>query len=108
MDDVNQGAKQQRLPSGMHPCKLDDRARLKLPSGYAKHFKELGENALFCTSLDRRVGHIYTLPAWQDIEGLLDNLENTDRAERLRFTANDLGDTVEIDSQDRIVLPQKL
>jgi MraZ protein len=108
MEDAKQGAKQPRPPAGMYPCKLDDRTRLKFPAAIARYFKELGEETLFCTSLDRRIGQIFPLSAWQENEALLDDLDDTDRAERIRFTANDLGSTVEIDSQDRIVIPQKL
>jgi MraZ protein len=108
MEDAKQEAMQPRLPSGMYACKLDDRARLKLPALLAKHYRELGQETLFCTSLDRQIGQIYTIPVWQEVEALLDDLEDTDRAERIRFTANDLGGTVEIDTQDRIVIPQKL
>jgi len=108
MEDANQGTKQPRSPAGMYACKLDDRARLKLPAVWAKYFEELGEKILFCTSLDRRIGHIYALSVWQENEAVLDELDDSELAERIRFNANDLGGTIEIDSQDRIVIPQKL
>jgi DNA-binding transcriptional regulator/RsmH inhibitor MraZ len=93
----------------MYQCKLDDRSRLKLPADLLKYFNELKENVLFVTSLDRLIGQIYPISVWRENEKLLDTFtEDPEAAERLIFNAYDLGGTIEIDSQGRIVFPQKL
>jgi DNA-binding transcriptional regulator/RsmH inhibitor MraZ len=108
MEDADQGRKRPTPPAGMYQCKLDDRARLKLPADWVKFFEESGENILFVTSLDRRVAQIYPMSVWRENEKLLDAYEDPEAAEGLLFNANDLGGTIEIDSQGRIVFPQKL
>jgi len=93
----------------MYPCKPDDRSRLKLPADWVKYFGELKEEKLFVTSLDRRIAQIYPMSVWRENEKLLDEfLEDPEASETVLFNAMDLGGTVEIDSQGRIVFPQKL
>jgi bifunctional DNA-binding transcriptional regulator/antitoxin component of YhaV-PrlF toxin-antitoxin module len=49
------------------------------------------------------------MSVWRDNEKLLDAfIDDPEAAEDVGFNANDLGGTVEIDSQGRIVFPQKL
>ena len=108
MEHADQGATRPSPPTGMYQCKLDDRARLKLPADWVKFFEELKENVLFVTSLDRRIGQIYPMSVWKENEKLLDEFEEPEIADGILFNANDLGGTVEIDSQGRIVFPQKL
>jgi MraZ protein len=109
MDDVTQGAPQVEAPRGMYSCKLDDRSRLKLPADWVNFFNSLSEKTLFVTSLDRRIAQIYPMSVWRENEKLLDTyLDDPESAENVGFNANDLGGTVEIDAQGRIVFPQKL
>jgi MraZ protein len=109
MEDTSQGARPPEAPRGMYTCKLDDRSRLKLPADWVTFFNSLSERTLFITSLDRQVAQIYPMSVWRDNEKLLDTFtEDEAAADVTAFNANDLGGTVEIDSQGRIVIPQKL
>ena len=109
MEDTSQGARPIEAPRGMYTCKLDDRSRLKLPADWVTFFNSLDEKTLFITSLDRQVAQIYPMSVWRDNEKLLDNFSEEEGASSVvAFIANDLGGTVEIDSQGRVVIPQKL
>jgi len=45
----------------MYPARVDDKGRLKLPVGFQQYFAGLQEKKLFVTSLDRRIGQIYSI-----------------------------------------------
>jgi DNA-binding transcriptional regulator/RsmH inhibitor MraZ len=109
MENANQEGGKPSPPIGMYLCKPDDRSRLKLPADWVKYFAELKEEKLFVTSLDRRIAQIYPMSVWRENEKLMDQyLDDPEASETVLFNAMDLGGTVEIDSQGRIVFPQKL
>src|SRR5690242_4975421 len=108
MDQTEQGVPRSEPPIGMYFCKLDDRTRLKLPADWFNHFKELGVDKLFVTSLDRRIAQIYTIAAWRECERKIEEYEDPEVSEAVLFNAVDLGATVEIDTQGRVTFPQKL
>ena len=94
---------------GMYPGRLDDRGRLKLPANFLQHFADLEVTRLFVTSLDGRIGRIYTIPAWEETEKwLVNHHEDAETADNIAFTAADLGALSEIDSQGRILFSTDL
>jgi MraZ protein len=96
-------------PRGIYPGKLDDKGRLKLPSDFQEYFQQLGEKKVFATSFDGRIGRIYTISTWKDIEALLrQSGDDAEAAEDLWFTAMDLGGDAEIDAQGRMLIPSEL
>jgi MraZ protein len=96
-------------PDGMYSARLDDKGRLKLPSDFAHYLQSLGEKRFFVTSLDRKLGHIYPSSVWRLNKQLLaGHTDDPDAAENLLFTANELGGTAEMDTQNRILLPLEL
>jgi MraZ protein len=93
------------LPRGRYPGRLDDKARLKLPSDFIQFFKGLPENKLYLTSLDRRIAQLYPIAEWRVNEKFFDTFqEDPDAAENIAFNAADLGADVEMDAQGRIVI----
>jgi transcriptional regulator MraZ len=109
MDEVAQGVSAGGPPSGMTELKLDDRGRIKLPSGWFHFFNGFAEKKLFVTSLDDVTARIYHITVWRENEKLLDAFDDDpDAAETVAFTANDNGSTVDFDAQGRFSVPQKL
>ena len=109
MEDAAQEPPRIEPPRGMYPGRLDDRGRLKLPANFLQHFADLEVKRLFVTSLDGRIGRIYTLPAWEETEKwLVNHHEDAETADNIAFTAADLGALSEIDSQGRILFSTDL
>jgi MraZ protein len=93
------------LPRGRYPGRLDDKARLKLPSDFIQFFKGLPESKLYLTSLDRRIAQLYPIAEWRVNEKFFDTFQDDpDAAENIAFNASDLGGDVEMDAQGRIVV----
>lgn len=93
------------MPRGRFNGRLDDKARLKLPTAFAQFFNTLPERKLFLTSLDRITASLYPIAEWRVNEKFFDSYhENPDAAEDILFNAQDLGGDVEMDSQNRITV----
>jgi MraZ protein len=93
------------LPRGRYPGRLDDKARLKLPSDFIQFFKSLPESKLYLTSLDRRIAQLYPIAEWRANEKFFDDFqEDPEAAENIAFNASDLGADVEMDGQGRVIV----
>ncbi|MGH9658678.1 MAG: hypothetical protein ACRD96_09050 [Bryobacteraceae bacterium] len=98
-----------QLPDGMYNARVDEKGRLKLPQEFIDFFKELTDKKLFVTSLDRRIGQIYTTATWEkNKQFLLNYRANARVAQNVAFNANDLGGNAEMDNQGRILLPPEM
>lgn len=96
-------------PLGMYVAKLDDKGRLKLPSDFQQYFADLKETKFFITSLDRRIGRIYTVSVWrQSAKFLAGSQGNPIKRRGAAFNAADLGGQSEIDGQGRLLVPAEL
>ena len=96
-------------PNGILSAKIDEKGRLKLPSKLEEYFIGLGARTLFITSLDRISVRVYTPRSWQETRLFL----TSDRVDRIKgrdvlFAANDVGGDSDVDSQGRVLIPQKL
>lgn len=93
------------MPRGRFNGRLDDKARLKLPTAYAQFFNSLPEKKLFLTSLDRHIASLYPIAEWRVNEKFFDQYHaNPPAAETILFNAQDLGADVEMDAQNRITV----
>jgi MraZ protein len=93
------------LPRGRYAGRLDDKARLKLPSDFIQFFRGLPESKLYLTSLDRRIAQLYPIAEWRANEKFFDAFQDDpDAAENIAFNAADLGADVEMDAQGRIII----
>ncbi len=93
-------------PNGMFSASVDRKGRLKLPVLFQRYLRGFGEQKLFVTSLDRKVGHVYTAEVWKKNRQMASGTGvDAKAAQRLLFTANDLGEDVAMDNEGRILLP---
>jgi MraZ protein len=96
-------------PRGIYPARVDEKGRLKLPVDFQNFLTALGETKVFVTSLDERIGRIYPISVWKEMEQLFRNAgDDAEAAEDLWFTANDLGGDAEMDAQGRVLMPAEL
>jgi MraZ protein len=95
---------------GNNPAKVDDKGRLKIPSAFKTLLDAANVTELYITSTDGRKAEIWPLPEWEKREKLLvENSNNLDDAvEKYLNLTSYYGQQVEMDSQSRVVLPQKL
>lgn len=94
---------------GNNPAKVDEKGRLKIPSGFKTLLDAANVTQLYITSTDGRSAQIWPLPAWEARENLLAEHSNLDDAvEKYLNLTSYYGQQVEMDSQSRVVLPQKL
>jgi MraZ protein len=94
---------------GNNPAKVDDKGRLKIPSAFKALLDQANVTELYITSTDGRKAEIWPLPEWEKREKLLAEHSNLDDAvEKYLNLTSYYGQQVEMDSQSRVVLPQKL
>src|SRR5579871_4348398 len=93
----------------MFSAKVDDKGRMKLPTVFQQHFLKLDEGKLFITSLDGRIGRIYSISAWRENEARFENYtEDPIALQNLMFNAQDLGAEAKVDDQGRVTLNTEL
>ena len=93
----------------MFSAKVDDKGRMKLPTVFQQHFLKIDEGKLFITSLDGRIGRIYSISAWRENEARFeDYTEDPIALQNLMFNAQDLGAEAKIDDQGRVTLNTEL
>lgn len=94
---------------GNLPAKIDDKGRLKVPSAFRAFIEERYGTELFVTSVSGESVRIYPMPVWAEIERKLAAVPSTLPA-RLKFVnrVNYFGQTSEMDSQGRVLIPARL
>jgi MraZ protein len=94
---------------GSAPAKVDDKGRLKIPTGFLRVIEESFGPDLFITSIHGDSAHLYPLSVWEQVEERLGKMPSTDRT-RQRFLerANYFGQQVRLDAQGRLLVPQIL
>jgi MraZ protein len=96
-------------PRGMHPGRVDDKGRIKLPAVFQEYVRSQAEKKLFVTSLDGSIAKIYPIAVWRENEKLLQAYRgNPQYARIVAFNANRYGDEAEMDGQGRVLFPQNL
>ena len=95
---------------GTHEAKVDEKGRLKLPADFMKLIvdKNYGTQ-FFVTSRDGNAVEIWPLPEWEKEEEKKAALPEDDEAKIAWMeVVNHFGQQVEIDKQDRLMLPRIL
>ena len=94
---------------GNHPARIDDKGRLKVPNGFRRAIESQWGLELFVTSVTGEFVRLYPMAVWLEIERRLSAVPST-HPSKLRFLdrVNFFGQTVAMDSQGRVVLPQIL
>ena len=91
---------------GSAPAKIDDKGRLKLPTGFRRFIEERWGSDLFVTSVRGDAVFVYPLPVWEEIEAKLAAMPSTDRTKaRFLERVSYFGQQGTCDAQGRIVLP---
>jgi MraZ protein len=109
LESVTQFAPLVEHPRGTYTARVDDKGRLKLPAAFARYLTELGAVKVFVTSFDKRIGKIYPIPVWKEIEKKLEAGNGNGRmGKALLFVAYHLGADAEVDSQGRMLIPEEL
>jgi MraZ protein len=92
---------------GSSQTRVDEKGRLKIPADFKS---DLGSNVeFFITSRDGKRAEIWPMPVWKKQEARLSALPASNKArQKFERTTNYYGDTVQLDSQGRVLLPQLL
>jgi MraZ protein len=94
---------------GSAPARIDDKGRLKVPTIFRSVIHDQQGPDVFVTSLTGDCVRIYPMTAWIEVERKLSNIPENHPA-RLKFLdrVNYYGQTGELDTQGRIVIPAHL
>jgi len=95
---------------GTHEAKVDEKGRLKLPADFMKLVDEKNYGSqFFITSRDGKRAEIWPMPEWEKEEEKKAALPEEDEAKTTWMrVVNFFGGVVEIDKQDRLMLPRKI
>jgi MraZ protein len=94
---------------GNHPARVDDKGRLKIPNGFRSVVDSQYGPELYVTSVSGEYVRLYPMAVWLEIERRLAEVPSTNPS-KVRFLdrVNFFGQTVSMDRQGRVVLPQML
>ena len=90
-------------------ARVDDKGRLKVPSIFKSLLESKYGRELYLTSLTGDYVRIYPMPVWVELEQKLAVVPSTNPS-KLRFLdrVNYFGQSVELDTQDRALIPVRL
>jgi MraZ protein len=94
---------------GNHPARIDEKGRIKVPNGFRTLVEAQYGTELFVTSVTGEYVRLYPMPVWLEIERKLAEVPSTNPS-KLRFLdrVNFFGQTVALDKQGRVLIPQVL
>ena len=94
---------------GNNPAKVDDKGRLKIPSGFKTLLDAANVTQFYITSTDGKSAQIWPLQECEKQEKMLAEYSTLDDAvEKYLNLTSYYGQQVEMDSQSRVVIPQIL
>lgn len=94
---------------GNSPAKIDDKGRLKVPNGFRAYLEKEYGRELFVTSLHGDSVRIYPMPVWAGIERKLGQIPSAHPSrQKYLDRVNFYGQNSELDSQGRVLIPQRL
>ena len=94
---------------GHAPAKIDEKGRLKVPSGFRKIIEEKYGQDCFITSTDGERALVYPLPVWYDFQSRLAKVPSASQAKtKLLERVNYYGQVASIDQQGRVLVPAVL
>ena len=94
---------------GSAPARIDDKGRLKVPTAFRVHIQDKQGPDVFVTSVSGESVRIYPIAVWLEVESKLKEMPGN-HPSRLKFLdrVNYYGQTSELDSQGRVVIPPHL
>ena len=94
---------------GNHPASVDAKGRLKIPNGFRGLIEQQYGQELFVTSVTGDYVRVYPMAVWLEIERRLAEVPSANPSkQRFLDRVNFFGQTVTMDTQGRVVLPQML
>ena len=94
---------------GNHPARIDEKGRIKIPNGFRQLVQSQFGPDLFVTSVTGEYVRLYPMAVWLEIERKLAQVPSANPSkQRFLDRVNFFGQTVEMDKQGRVVLPQLL
>ena len=94
---------------GNHPARVDEKGRLKIPNGFRVLVEQQYGAELFVTSVSGEYVRVYPMAVWLEIERRLAEVPSANPSkQRFLDRVNFFGQTVTMDKQGRVVLPQLL
>ena len=90
---------------GNSPAKIDDKGRLKIPSGFRRQIEERYGRECFLTSEDGKFARYYPMPIWIDIEKKIASLPTmTPAITKFLNLVNNYGQVTAMDDQGRVLI----
>ena len=94
---------------GNHPARVDEKGRLKIPNGFRVLVEQQYGAELFVTSVTGEYVRVDPMAVWLEIERRLAEVPSANPSkQRFLDRVNFFGQTVTMDKQGRVVLPQLL
>jgi MraZ protein len=91
---------------GHSPAKVDDKGRVKVPTGFRKVIEQRYGADCFITSIDGQRGLIYPMAVWQEFLARLAKVPSTSVAKaKMLERVNYYGQLGSIDNQGRLLIP---
>jgi len=91
---------------GSSATKIDDKGRLKLPTGFRRQLESEYGPDVFITSVSGTSARLYPLQIWEEIEAALAALPKTDQVkQRFLERTSYFGQEATLDKQGRVVMP---
>ena len=94
--------------AGSHQLTIDDKGRLAIPARFRQRFSEQSGMQVVITKGPDQCLEIYPLPEFQRITQQIDEMDDREDAELLKFAFVGLAVEAEIDKQGRVSLPAML
>jgi len=92
---------------GNYTARIDDKGRLKIPTGFRRKIEEKYGSQIYVTSLTGKSVQIFPLKEWEIIEQKVALLPTNDSARQIYMLRTSFyGQESEIDNQGRILIPQ--
>ena len=92
---------------GNYTARIDDKGRLKIPTGFRRKIEEKYGLEVYVTSLTGKSVQIFPLKVWEIIEQKVSLLPTNDAARQIYMMRTSFyGQESEIDGQGRILMPQ--
>jgi MraZ protein len=94
---------------GHAPARIDEKGRIKIPSGFRRIIEENYGLDCFITSMDGEKAVIYPFPVWQELQARLAKVPSTSQAKmKLLERMSYYGQIGAMDPQGRLLVPSVL
>jgi len=103
------GSGEVQLLRGNHPARVDEKGRLKIPTGFFELIETNYGSDIFVTSVSGDNARIYPMNVWSEVEKRLGSMPDSHPA-KVKFLnrVHFFGQTGVLDKQGRLVIPALL